>query len=784
MKLTAQDEKELQIVYDAWWHSYLNGDVTTYKSYLDDDYRFIGSTNNEDYLNKKDTTKFFEDTAEPLAGKAELRNLQRTINVIDRHVVLITDLANAYVLNGTEWIFYSRFRFTSLMKKTKEGWRFIYQHFSTPDTKTKDGETLGTEQLSKENQELRDAIKRKTLELEQKNRELNIEAALERVRSRSMAMHRSEELKDVIQIVYEQLVSLDFHIEHAGFLMDYKEQADMHIWLTDDHDVPSKLIIPYFDSPHWNSFNHAKEKGINFFSNHLTFNEKNKFYQDLFKVIPEVTKETSDYYFAAKGLDLSTVLLENVGLYIENFQGLPYSIEENATLMRFGKVFQQTYTRFQDLQKSEEQIREAKIETALERMRSVALNIRTTQEVLLVAESMYNELKILDFTNIRNAQIVIDLKKNDTYLVCIHSDDISEIIRESRYDTSPIIQQLYDELDASKDAFYQKELKGDEFKIWLKWRKSISETLDNRILEAKSISFYLFSIGEGHLGISAFNTISDEKIEILQRFRNVFEMTYRRFIELQKAEAQTRESQIELALERVRARTMAMQHSSELQEASQLLDTQVRELGIETWGCAFNIYGEHESSEWFSTKAGAIPPYKTPRINVFKEYYDVDQKGESLYIKTFEGAACIAHYEFLCTLPEAGEALRIIKKSGGSFPTFQIDHVAFFKQGYLLFITFKDLPEAHDIFKRFAKVFEQTYTRFLDLQKAEAQTKESKIEAALEKVRSVALSLTKSEGMLDIAKSLFEQLLKLGFTDMRNAIIDIHNDDNVSFFRL
>ena len=30
------------------------------------------------------------------------------------------------------------------------------------------------------------------------------------------------------------------------------------------------------------------------------------------------------------------------------------------------------------------------------------------------------------------------------------------------------------------------------------------------------------------------------------------------------------------------------------------------------------------------------------------------------------------------------------------------------------------MPEAHDTFKRFGKVFEQTYTRFLDLQKAEA----------------------------------------------------------------
>jgi hypothetical protein len=54
------------------------------------------------------------------------------------------------------------------------------------------------------------------------------------------------------------------------------------------------------------------------------------------------------------------------------------------------------------------------------------------------------------------------------------------------------------------------------------------------------------------------------------------------------------------------------------------------------------------------------------------------------------------------------------------------------------------VPEAHDIFKRFGKVFEQTYTRFLDLQKAEAQAREAKIEAALERVRSRSMSMHKA----------------------------------------
>ena len=64
-------------------------------------------------------------------------------------------------------------------------------------------------------------------------------------------------------------------------------------------------------------------------------------------------------------------------------------------------------------------------------------------------------------------------------------------------------------------------------------------------------------------------------------------------------------------------------------------------------------------------------------------------------------------------------------------------------------------------FKRFAKVFEQTYTRFLDLQKAEAQVREAQIETALERVRSKTMAMHKSEEVTGIAVSLNEELTEI-----------------------
>jgi serine phosphatase RsbU (regulator of sigma subunit) len=600
-----------------------------------------------------------------------------------------------------------------------------------------------------------------------------------------MGMLKSEELKEVIQVVYEQLVQLHINIEHTGFIIDFKTRDDMHIWLADQNEVPSEIVIPYFDSPHWNSFNEAKANGKDFFTNHLSFEEKNKFYQDLFKFIPDVPEETKEYYFNCSGLAISTVLLDNVGLYIENFYGTPYTDEENNLLMRFGKVFQQTYTRFLDLQKAEAQAREAQIEAALERVRSLALGMRKSEEVGKVSDGFFKELTNLNVDISGCSIVVIDEEVDKMELWRARSNIAIKPFDATSYSYSMDLFKKHMPENHLKFSNALKKRKGhliDEMteEMRSQFINLIAEQYDysseekSKFLKSvpKTIIAHYVFYKLGYLVMISQQNLIDEDLAIARRFMEVFDFAYTRFLDIKKAELQAREAQIEAALERVRSRSMAMRKSNELADLSFELVKQVHALGIDTWFCAFNIYDDDSkgSLEWGSNAQGTYEEYRTPREGIFLRYYEAGQKGETLLINEIDEDECPRHYEYLCTLPGVGDQLLQMKDAGIPFPSSQIDHVAYFNYGYIIFITFKPAPDAHNIFKRFAKVFEQSYTRFLDLQKAEEQVRLTEQQASLDRVRGEIASMRTTDDLEKITPLIWRELTTLGIPFFRCGV--------------
>ena len=136
------------------------------------------------------------------------------------------------------------------------------------------------------------------------------------------------------------------------------------------------------------------------------------------------------------------------------------------------------------------------------------------------------------------------------------------------YDSHPILNEQLKKLKKANDAFAEVVIDGDQLESWKDFRRKGGQQDDPRLDGISALYYYLYSIGVGDIGISTFKQIDEKQIKILKRFRNVFDLAYRRYTDIAQAEAQVREAQIQLALERVRARTLAMQKSDELAETA------------------------------------------------------------------------------------------------------------------------------------------------------------------------------------------------------------------------
>ncbi|MGQ0740403.1 MAG: ATP-binding protein [Bacteroidota bacterium] len=618
-------------------------------------------------------------------------------------------------------------------------------------------------------------------------REAQIEAALERVRSRSMGMQKSEELKEVIQVVYEQFVHLNIHVKHTGFVMDYKARDDYDIWIADPLGVPSRVIVPYFDSVYYNRFNEAKEKGEDFFATNLTFEEKNKFYQKLFEYVPGLPEEAKEFYFNCPGLAASTVLLENVCLYIENFSGTPYTDEENNTLMRFGKAFQQTYTRFLDLQKAEAQAREAQVETALERIRARAMAMHTSGELMEVANVLREQMGLLNQPDLETSAVLIyhdDLESWDSWYAFRPTREKGGSIRNGRAafskDDCALTREIVQHFRSSVTD-YTIGISGAKREEWLavlmKAAPEVAENAINDETQNYNTTYFHFSDFQGGSLLTVSYLPPSGEIKSLQRrAASVFDLAYRRFLDLKKAEAQAREAQIEAALERIRSVSMAIRKSDELFNIIHTVFGEWTKLGMELYECNINLF-DRTKKEWANWGTGIgeaelsrsfhFPWFDNPFVN---QLYDDTCAGLSHKTYFMEGESKNQFLNGMFTYTDFKNAPKEYHEALYSIPSLYLTH-AFMQYGSMDIVGSEALPESIiEILKRFTKVFEQAYTRYLDIVQAEAQAREAQIETALERVRSKAMAMHSSEDLALTVDAFFAELSLLNVAPQRCGV--------------
>ncbi|MDZ4711407.1 MAG: hypothetical protein SGI89_03675, partial [bacterium] len=416
----------------------------------------------------------------------------------------------------------------------------------------------------------------------------------------------------------------------------------------------------------------------------------------------------------------------------------------------------------------EQKNKELLIEASLDRVLAVALSIRKPGELLKVCEVVFNELSSLGFIEMRN--VLINIFDDDNEWMTDHdfSAEFGSSSARIPYKSHPIVEWSVKKMRGTDDAFTEFQFDKEELAGWKEFRRKNNEYDDPRIENISALYYYFYSIGNGAIGISTFSSIDREKLKLLKRFRNVFNLSYQRYTDIALAELQAREAQIEVALERVRARSLEMHSSDELVEASDVLFEQLNNLGIESIRTGVATFDEvNEAVEvWSRSHAGKKPENKilgvVPKNShpFFKNCFDAWKgKKEKYFCYEIKGEEVKQYYKLMSSILSYPET--------NKFNPREFFYIFFFPEGSLNVVRKDPLSEEEiNLMQRFAKVFGLMYRRFLDLQNAESQAREALIEAALERVRSRAMAMHKTDELLDAAELLYKELTSLEITSM------------------
>ena len=219
-------------------------------------------------------------------------------------------------------------------------------------------------------------------------------------------MHHSDELLHVITVVSEQLQHLNFKFNTVSFAINNQEH-DYKFWFAImGSPSPMYIEVPYIKNPMFDNPKEALANGETFYSDTLTPAENRHWHEHVFTHVDFsfLSAETKEYVLNS-GYARSVAITKSIMLVVSNYAAKPFTNEQNDIIRRFAVVFEQSYTRFLDLQKAEAQARDAQIEVAVERVRAKALAMHKSEEIIGVLTTLRHELNSLDIAGLFSATI-------------------------------------------------------------------------------------------------------------------------------------------------------------------------------------------------------------------------------------------------------------------------------------------------------------------------------------------------------------------------------------------
>ena len=572
-------------------------------------------------------------------------------------------------------------------------------------------------------------LKFKVAELEKelalKNRELEIEKAFERVRAFAMTMRQSTDLQKVVNLVAQELDNMNLDITGVFMVINNNEiDKQFTFWGSTGvaENYMKRAAIPFLDRPIYRVLAEGTTKGESFFTEEYSREEKIEFFEHLFKYPPynSSTPEWKEQVLAREGGYTRSVSVSHfTSIFVVNHFGRKLSDEDNKILKRFGQVFEQSYTRFLDIQKAEALAREAIKQTSLDRVRGEIASMRTSEDLNRITPIIWRELKTLEVPFIRCGVFIVDEEKEKIQVYLTTPDGKSLAVLNLSFDANELTISTVKHW--KNNQVYKGHWNKQEFIDWTKSMIQIgqiqkAETYQGSSTPPETLDLHFIPFTQGMLYVGNVSPLTEEKLEVVKTLAEAFSIAYARYEDFKNIEKA--KSKIEITLNELKIA------QAKLKELDQL------------------------KSRFF---ANISHEFRTPLTLILGQIESV--MSENIEVKE-KGKLQIANRNARRLLTLINQLLDLSKLEAGSMELKAEQHniVSFLKS---LFYSFESLAESQKIILKFESEYENIPVLF----------DEDKMEKIFYNLISNALKFVSSEGEIKVILKIINSNVQIRIKD-------------------
>jgi len=562
-------------------------------------------------------------------------------------------------------------------------------------------------------------------ELAAKNRELEIEKAFEKVREHAMSMRHSSDLQEVVNIVAQELNNMNLDITGV-FMVINNDEIDKQFtcWGTTGvaETYMKRAAIPFLDRPIYRVLAESSTKGERFFVEEYTKEEKIEFFEHLFKHPPydSSTPEWKKQVLSREGgYTRSVSVSQYTSIFVVNHFGRRLSDEDNKILKRFGQVFEQSYTRFLDIQKAEALARETIKQASMDRIRGEIASMRTSEDLNRITPIIWRELETLEVPFIRCGVFIVDKEKENIQAYLTTPDGKSLAVLNLSFDANELTRNAVNYWE--KNKIFKEHWNKKKF---IDWTKSMietgqvqnAETYQGSSAPPESLYMHLVPFAQGMLYVGNVSPLTDEKLEVVKTLAEAFSIAYARFEDFKHMEEA--KNKIEITLNELKIA------QAQLQELDKL------------------------KSRFF---ANISHEFRTP-LTLILGQIDSIMSG-SIKIKE-KGKLQIADRNAKRLLALINQLLDLSKLESGSMKLKAEQHniVSFFKS---LFYSFESLAESQKIILKFESEYKNIPVVF----------DPDKMEKIFYNLISNAFNFVASEGEIEVCLNVIDSIVEIRIKD-------------------